>query len=107
MSHTGTAGLPNPENRSCPGTPKKVRGSLEQVSHFFDWLRWPPVARVRRVPRRTGRVGALSTTAKLGTGAAPRPRAAVLARTANAGPHHPSVEADLRRSAWMAPVISS
>jgi len=26
MSHTGTAGLPNPENRSCPGSLKKVRG---------------------------------------------------------------------------------
>ena len=28
MSHTGTAGLPNPENRSCPGSVKKVREYL-------------------------------------------------------------------------------
>lgn len=28
MSHTGTAGLPIPENRSCPGSVKKVRGRI-------------------------------------------------------------------------------
>ncbi len=26
MSHTGTAGLPNPENRSCPGFSEEGKG---------------------------------------------------------------------------------
>ena len=44
MSHTGTAGLPNPENRSCPGSVKKVRGvpygwaSLGAIGYGAKWL---------------------------------------------------------------------